>query len=410
MPSAADDDGSGVRRRPKNRKALIAQASADAFSAQGYHAVSMGDIASRVGVSPAALYRHSHSKYDLFRDAVLALGQVLVDATAFADESDDNAEAQATLTALITALVDATITQRTAGGLYRWEGRYLRDADQATLTEQLRLVNRRLQRPLVALRPELESHQRWTLSSAALSVIGSIADHFAPLAAADIRDCLSGMVSDVLAAELPPLRQEESTDSAPRITFEAGAYEFVLHESIRMFHELGFRDTGMEDIAAAVGMQPSGIYRHFPGKADILAAALRRAADGRSRDLHLTARAASPGQALDSLMDAYIDRFHNNPMLAYIYYTERNNVPESESRVIDRIEQSTVDAWARLVTETRPELGLGKARYGVYAAFVLIADLGRLTGSADNAQSRAMVRRLMETILRGRPPERGCQA
>ena len=43
-----------VRRRPKDRKAQIAQASAEAFSAVGYYGVSMEAIASRVGISAAA--------------------------------------------------------------------------------------------------------------------------------------------------------------------------------------------------------------------------------------------------------------------------------------------------------------------------------------------------------------------
>ena len=49
-------------------------------------AVSMEAIASRVGISATALYRHYSSKYDLFRDAVLALGEQLVECTAFVDE------------------------------------------------------------------------------------------------------------------------------------------------------------------------------------------------------------------------------------------------------------------------------------------------------------------------------------
>ena len=71
----------GIRRRPKDRKAQIARASAEAFSALGYHAVSMEAIASRVGISATALYRHYPSKYNLFRDAVFALGEQLVDCT-----------------------------------------------------------------------------------------------------------------------------------------------------------------------------------------------------------------------------------------------------------------------------------------------------------------------------------------
>ena len=46
----------------------------------------MEDIAGRVGVTAASLYRHYSGKYDLFRDAVLGLGQQLVDCTAFVDE------------------------------------------------------------------------------------------------------------------------------------------------------------------------------------------------------------------------------------------------------------------------------------------------------------------------------------
>ena len=78
--------GDTVRRRPKDRKAQIARASAEAFSTLGYYGVSMETIASRVGISAAALYRHYAGKYELFRDAVLSLGQQLVDCTTFADE------------------------------------------------------------------------------------------------------------------------------------------------------------------------------------------------------------------------------------------------------------------------------------------------------------------------------------
>ena len=85
MTTARTEPAVVVRRRPKDRKAQIARASAESFSALGYHAVSMEAIAAKVGISAPALYRHYASKYDLFRGAVLALGQQLVDCTDFAD-------------------------------------------------------------------------------------------------------------------------------------------------------------------------------------------------------------------------------------------------------------------------------------------------------------------------------------
>ncbi|MFF0457268.1 helix-turn-helix domain-containing protein [Nocardia africana] len=68
-----------IRRRPKNRRAQIASASA-AFGSLGYHGVSMEDIAARLGISSAALYRHYPSKYALFREELLRLSAAAVTA------------------------------------------------------------------------------------------------------------------------------------------------------------------------------------------------------------------------------------------------------------------------------------------------------------------------------------------
>src|SRR6476661_6820730 len=191
----------GVRRRPKDRKAQIARASAEAFSTLGYYGVSMETIAKRVGISAAALYRHYSSKYELFRDAVLNLGQQLVDCTAFADEVAG--DPQLALRRLVSALIDTAMANRESGGLYRWEGRYLRADDQASLIAQMRMVHLRIQRPLMEIRPELISRQRWMLSTSALSVIGSIVDHRAKLPAIQVRALLADLADAVLAADLP---------------------------------------------------------------------------------------------------------------------------------------------------------------------------------------------------------------
>ena len=57
-----------------------------------------------------------------------------------------------------------------------------------------------------------------------------------------------------------------------------------------LFNKQGYRETSMEQIAAAVGMPTSGIYRYFSGKSDILATAMRRAADRISGELSIDPR------------------------------------------------------------------------------------------------------------------------
>ncbi|ORA12984.1 TetR/AcrR family transcriptional regulator [Mycobacterium asiaticum] len=404
MPSASRPPTDQVKRRPKDRKAQIARAAADAFSELGYHAVSMENIAARVGISAAALYRHSQGKYELFRDAVLALGQNLVDATAFVDGLPADADPEQTLRALIRALIDITIVNRTAGGLYRWEGRYLHGDDQQALGDQIKVVNRRLQRPLMAIRPELTSRQRWTLSAATLSVIGSITDHRSRLATGEIRATLTDITTALLFAELPTAPVGEvKPQRAQSMTKSAGSYELLLHESMRLFHERGYRETSMEDIATAVGIPVAGIYQYFPGKADILGVAYRRAADQQSGDLStVLALNSDPEAALTGLIDAYVARSLTNPELAHVYFTERHNLPEADAVMLYNIQRSTVESWARLAVAARPELTMGRARYAVHAAFALAVDIGRLSGPAADQSAYAVLRRLMEITLLGR--------
>lgn len=413
MPSADRSPQRVVKRRPKDRKAQIARASADAFSAMGYHAVGMEDIAAAVGISAAALYRHAASKYDLFRDAVLALGQQLVDGTAFADEVtfDDEvafdgeaADPAALLRDLVTALIDTTLPNRTSGGLYRWEGRYLHGDDQVQLMNQMAVVNRRLHKPLQRLRPGLTSRDRWTLSAATLSVIGSIADHRAQLPIPEIREVLAELAAATLAAELPTEITPLPAAAERGIPTEAGRYEALLRVSMLLFNQHGYRETSMEDIAAEVGMPASGIYRYFAGKADMLAASFRRAADRVSGDLaDVVAAQLDPTAAMTRLIEAYVARSFEDPELSYVYYTERGNLPPGDQVLLRSIQRSTVESWVRLLVAARPELSPARARFAVHASFALVVDLGRLVQYEDSAESRACVRRMMEVTLLGQP-------
>jgi AcrR family transcriptional regulator len=392
----------GVRRRPKDRKAQIARASAEAFSALGYYGVSMETIAKRVGISAAALYRHYSSKYELFRDAVLNLGQQLVDCTAFADEVDG--EPELTLRRLVSALIDTAMVNRESGGLYRWEGRYLRGDDQATLNAQMRCVHHRIQRALTAIRPDLTSRQRWVLSTSALSVIGSIVDHRAKLPAIQVRALLADLADAVLAADLPDVADIVAEARPPVATVaETLKYEALLNESMRLFNLKGYRDTSMEDIAAAVGMPASGIYRYFSGKSDILAAAFRRAADRLSAELSaIVAAMPDREEALTAVIDAYVTRSFDRPELDYVYYTERLNMTPGDQKILRNLQRANVESWVELVVSVRQEWTPGQARFAVHAAMSLVIDLGRLMRYENSAPARAIVARLVDLTLLGR--------
>src|SRR6185436_14054182 len=93
------------------------------------------------------------------------------------------------------------------------------------------------------------ARQRWTLSTAALSVIGSIVDHRAKLPAIQVRALLAELAEAVLTAELPDVPDSVEDIGLPDAAIaDPSKYEALLHESMRLFKLKGYRDTSMEDI------------------------------------------------------------------------------------------------------------------------------------------------------------------
>lgn len=367
----------------------------------------MDDIAAVLDISATALYRHYANKYDMFRAAVLTLGQQLVDATSFCDDAapdltdEDAVELQARM---VDAIVDVALANRDSAGLYRWEGRYLEGDDQAALMSQIRVVNRRIQIPLRQRRPQLSSSERWTLSSAAMSVMGSIADHRAKLPPPQTKELMRRLVGAVLDADLPTAADAAAQPSvSPRPVAETaaiGRYEAVLQQSLLLFDEHGYHETGMGQIAAAVGMPTSAIYRYFAGKQDILAAVFRRAADRVSGELtSALAGVTDSREALLRLVEAYVASAFAYPELSYVYYAERVNLGAADQEMLRNVQRSTVGSWARLLVDVRPEFSSAQARFVVHAAMALVIDLGRLVSYQDSAHAQACVRRMMHVTL-----------
>jgi AcrR family transcriptional regulator len=268
----------------------------------------------------------------------------------------------------------------------------------------MRAVHHHIQAPLMAIRPELTSRQRWTLSTSALSVIGSIVDHRAKLPAIQVRALLADLADTVLAAELPDVAGSAAEERAPAVTLtETPKYEALLNESMRLFNLKGYRDTSMEDIATAVGMPASGIYRYFSGKSDILAAAFRRAADRLSAEMSaIVGTVPDREEALTAVMDAYVLRSFDQPELDYVYYTERLNMTPGDQKILRNLQRANVESWVDLVVSVRPEWTPGQARFAVHAAMSLVIDLGRLMRYENSPQTRAIVERLLDLTLLGR--------
>ncbi|MFI9401533.1 TetR/AcrR family transcriptional regulator [Nocardia sp. NPDC052316] len=399
--STGDSAPREVRRRPKNRRAQIAAASAAAFGALGYHGVSMEDIASGLGISSAALYRHYPSKYALFREELLRVGRAMTEAVELPAEAAAWSPDQR-LRHVLDALITVTIENRPTVTLVRWEGRYLEPDDVTTLNDQQLTVLGALGSQLAELRPELTEDDTRVLRMALLSTITSIADHHATLPTKSLARLLGSACQPIVGAQLPaeqpaePLQVVEIPDSFK--------HELLLRKAVELFHERGYPNVSVEDIATAAGLSAaSAVYRFYRGKSDLLAAAFRRAAERVSGAVGpAVASASSPEGALTTLIDQYVAGSFAERALTYVYFTEFQHVPAEERTVLRNIQRLSVEEWARLLREVRQELSPAEARFLIHAAFALVVDLGRAFDNQPMA-AQGRVRLLMQLVLFGRP-------
>ncbi|MGV9614830.1 TetR/AcrR family transcriptional regulator [Nocardia xishanensis] len=391
-----------IKRRPKNRRAQIAAASAAAFGALGYHGVSMEDIASGLGISSAALYRHYPSKYALFREELLRVGRAMTESVQLPDDAAELSPEQR-LHLVLDALIGATIENRPSVTLVRWEGRYLEPEDQRTLAEQQATVLDALGTELRGLRPELDDNDVRVLRAALLSAITSIADHHAALPAKSLARLLDSACSSLVRAELPPAAATAEPATPIEIP-ESFKHELLLHKAVELFHERGYPNVSVEEIASAAGLSAaSAVYRFYRGKSDLLAAAFRRAADRVSAAIGpAVASSDGPEAALTTLIEHYVAGSFTERALTFVYFTEFQHVPAEERTVLRNIQRLSVEEWAKLLREVRPELSPAEARFLIHAAFALVIDLGRSFGSEPLA-AQDRVRLLMQIVLFGRP-------
>ncbi|MEU6585455.1 TetR family transcriptional regulator [Nocardia sp. NPDC046763] len=390
-----------IRRRPKNRRAQIAATSAAAFGSLGYHGVSMEDIAARLGISSAALYRHYPSKYALFREELLRLARLTVEAATLPDESESLSPRER-LDRVLDRLIAETIANRATVTLVRWERRYLDDTDRQTLEEQFTAALTTLRALIADVRPELDGHSRAVRAVSIFSVISSIGDHHATLPAKSLTALLHSACDAIIATELPP---EGTVTEAPRAVEipQSFKHELLLKKAVELFHARGYPNVSVEDIAAAADLSAaSAVYRYYRSKGDLLAAAFRRAADRVSGAIGpAVASSSSPAEAMSKLVDLYVAGSFTERELTFVYYAEFGHVAAEERTMLRNVQRLIVAEWVRLLVAVRPELSEGEARILVQAAFGLVVDLGREFGDYPSICPQPRVIRLMEVTLFG---------
>jgi AcrR family transcriptional regulator len=382
--------GPASATRPHNRKQLIVEAAGQVFSERGYHAASMEEIAAGVGISAAALYRHFPNKYALFAECADVMVDRLVAAV-------DEAPVEAALTEVLAAITRVTVAHRASGGLYRWEARYLERADRRLLRAKFAHVVGRVTEMVRHEHPLPEERLR---AVAALGAIGSITMHHTSMASRRIEEELLASALRVVATDPGAAAGSAHLVELPAQPVPRTRRAEILAAAVPLFARDGFANVTNVQIAQAAGLAPSAIYRHYPGKVDILVAACLQAAgllaQAVDRSLH---QAADPRQAVVALASAYVAYGFEHNALNSVAEAEVAGLPADLRRPVVLAQREHIAVWEHQLRQARPELDPRQARLLVHAGFGVVVEAGRALRWQDTPGHRDAVTALLTGAL-----------
>ena len=334
-------------RRPPNRKALIRATAGELFLTRGYHNVSVTDVADALGITPSALYHHYRNKQELLFHAVLdALDGVDI----LLVQAGSLDQALAALARLVLGPRSLAVWEREARNLEGDQREQIRAREAEVVGHVVPLLRQE--------RTELDPADGALIARAIIGAMGSRAQHRLSLPRPVDEQLMIRLGRNMAhcrlsAAAVAP--RPERRDADLPVGFRPGRRDVLLTEAVRLFDERGFRSVTMADIGEAVGIVASGVYRHFPGKTDLLVAAAQQAGE-RMRVVVDGALAAArdPQDALERLLAAHISIWIESQHLVGILANDADELPEPERRALRRFQNEYIDIWVRTLQAARP--------------------------------------------------------
>ncbi|MFE0424908.1 TetR/AcrR family transcriptional regulator [Streptomyces sp. NPDC058953] len=372
-------------RRPPNRKALIRSAAAELFLRHGYHNVSVAQVAEALGITPAALYYHYRGKQELLLHAIQD-GFDTVD-TAIRDAADLDTAIRS-LAALVTGPQSLLM-------VWEREARNLEGPQRLAVLERQADIVTDFVPHLTAERPELDAADSELVARAVLGALGGQSQ----------RRGVPGRRNERLIVRLAsavahcPLPEPDPAARPPRGDGYGTASgvrrprrDQLLTEAIRLFDERGYQSVTMADIGEAAGIVASGVYRHFPGKTDMLVAAMNRGGERlRTSADQALARARDPREALELLLRAHVEVTVEHRHLVGILTHESRQLPDKERVTLRRYQADYLDVWVQALGAVRTGWDPADLRTTVHSAHSMIHFVVR----SDSAPGPASEERLI---------------
>ncbi|MEV0522013.1 TetR family transcriptional regulator [Streptomyces sp. NPDC050439] len=166
----------------------------------------------------------------------------------------------------------------------------------------------------------------------------------------------------------------------------------ILRAAAAQFHERGFHEVGLGDIAGAVGISAPALYRHFRGKHDLLAAVV---ADGFAVMNAAVSEAATLDEAVRSMAELSVERRE----LGVLWEREVRHLPEPVRGEMRRQFRTLVARLEGLLKDRRADLGPGDADLLTWSMVAVLGSPSHARATLPEGRLVALLERMSHTVL-----------
>jgi AcrR family transcriptional regulator len=154
---------------------------------------------------------------------------------------------------------------------------------------------------------------------------------------------------------------------------KAGRRAALLSAAATLFAERGYAGVTIEELGAAVGVSGPAVYRHFPGKAGVLAAILldasRTLLDGAERVL---AETSDADDALHALIRFHVEFAVGDADVIRVQDRELEQLDPGARHEVRTLQRRYVEHWVDTLHRLRPDRAETELRIRAHAAFGLL--------------------------------------
>ncbi|MGC4961595.1 TetR/AcrR family transcriptional regulator [Gordonia sp. DT218] len=173
------------------------------------------------------------------------------------------------------------------------------------------------------------------------------------------------------------------------------AAQRILDIAERMFVEKGVSAVTMRDIASATGCSRATLYRYYPGKSEVLAAYVDRAAAELGSAVGAATRHESdPGARLVAAVTTAVGGVRSNPALSAWFVSDAAGRSANLALLSPAIEEIAVGFLGDIAPGTNPAEQRDRARWVVRVIVSLLTSPGETA-----AEEREMLQRFVVPVV-----------